>query len=110
MHRSTNVTAVMMMSPSTGGRSSRKGINEVKDSLSSTFKSIGTGSAKVGAASSGGPDAQMLELKQSLRKSGKLLRTKLGVKYLYSTPPTTVSPREYCRTIRSQVCYRSWRL
>ena len=75
----------MMMSPSTGGRSSRKGINEVKDSLSSTFKSIGTGSAKVGAASSGGPDAQMLELKQSLRKSGKLLRTKLGVKYLYSS-------------------------
>ena len=75
----------MMMSPSSGGRSSRKGINEVKDSLFSTFKSIGTGSAKVGAASSGGPDAQMLELKQSLRKSGKLLRTKLGVKYLYSS-------------------------
>ena len=74
----------MMMSPSASGKlTARKGINEVKDALSSTFKEMGTATHKVGVANTGGPEAQMLELKHSLRKSGKLLNTKLHVRYAY---------------------------
>ena len=73
-----------MMSPSASGKlTARKGINEVKDALSSTFKEMGTATHKVGTANTGGPEVQMLELKHSLRKSGKLLNTKLHVRYAY---------------------------
>ena len=76
----------MMMSPSASGKlTARKGINEVKDALSSTFKEMGTATHKVGVANTGGPDAQMLELKHALRKSGKLLSTKLQVRYAYGS-------------------------
>jgi len=50
--------------------------------LYAIFKEVCLGkTVKVGAASSGGPDAQMLELKHELRKSGKLPKTKLQVWY-----------------------------